>query len=188
MTNKERSTLSKWNAHYAFSKSEKHEPALVLQQAGDYLPASGDVLDLACGRGTNALFLAHKGLRVHAWDISDNAISLLETNVKSENVSSYVTTEVRDVIANPPPEAHFDMVLVVRFLHRPLCKQIEQALKPGGVLFYQTFTAGLSNPGYMLKKGELASLFPALETCLFVEQPVDEHGRAESMFVGRKPS
>lgn len=188
MTNKEHSTLSKWNAHYAFSKSEQRDPAWVLQQAHDYVPARGDVLDLACGRGSNTLFLAQKGLHVHAWDISENAISLLQSSLQNEKVSGRVSTEVRDVIAKPPPESHFDMVLVVRFLHRPLCKRIEQALKPGGVLFYQTFTAGLSNPDYLLQKGELASLFPSLEPCVFIEQPVNEHGRAESMFVGRKHS
>jgi SAM-dependent methyltransferase len=61
-------------------------------------------------------------------------------------------------------------VLVVRFLSRPLVAEIEQALAPGGLLLYETFTIqqkelgyGPSNPAFLLRPGELPSLFAGLE-------------------------
>jgi SAM-dependent methyltransferase len=61
-------------------------------------------------------------------------------------------------------------VLVFRFLSRPLAAEIEQALAPGGLLLYETFTIhqrelgyGPSNPTFLLRPGELPSLFAGLE-------------------------
>jgi len=160
----------------------------VLLEGQAFLPEAGVALDLACGLGGNALHLAKAGFTVHAWDISETAISVLNQTSKAMSVENNLKPAVRDVIAEPPAENSFDLIIVTRFLHRPLCASLAAALKDSGVLLYQTFTKGLSNPEYMLEPGELPSLFGSLEVCLAEESEPDSDGFAESLFVGRKPA
>ena len=58
----------KWNRIYA-SGSHVFEPAAVLRRNVDLIQTRGLALDIACGTGSNAIFLASLGLNVHAWDI-----------------------------------------------------------------------------------------------------------------------
>ena len=82
-----------------------------------------------------------------------------------------------DVAAQPPEPESFDIIVVSRFLYRPLCDHIAAALRPGGILFYQTFTrtrvegaSGPSNPDYLLQENELLRLFPNLQTLAYREE------------------
>ena len=87
---------------------------------------------------------------------------------------------MRDVVACPPAPDSFDAIVVARFLERALCPAIAAALRPGGVLFYQTFTAGLANPDYLLGPNELLALFPTLAVCSYREpSPVGVGGESE---------
>jgi len=178
---------SKWNARYAYANRGKAlpAPASVLINGDRYLPESGLALDLACGRGANAFYLAKKGLTVHAWDISQVAIDSMLEYQNAHQEFANVFPKVRNVIENPPEPEAFDVIVVSRFLDRPLCAQLSDSLKPGGVLFYQTFTAGLSNPDYLLRPNELPALFADLEPCYSVESPLDKQGFSEAMFVGK---
>ena len=61
-------------------------------------------------------------------------------------------------------------IVVFRYLHRPLARSICDALAPGGLLLYETFSTqqielgwGPSNPAFLLRPGELAELFAELE-------------------------
>ncbi len=122
------------------------EASRVLQDFCHLLPDQGDALDLACGLGGNALFLAKTRLSVQAWDVSSVAINKLNTHALSKQL--HIHTETRDVITSPPQAETFDAIIVSYFLHRPLAKFICDALRPGGVLFYQTFTRNkVSNEG-----------------------------------------
>lgn len=178
---------SKWNARYAYANKNRPEPADVLVNGAQFLPATGVALDLACGRGGNAFYLGVRGLSVHAWDISSNAIGWMVSHQATLSTPVQLFPEVRDVIAKPPAPKSFDVIVVCRFLDRSLCAGLANALKPNGVLFYQTFTAGLSNPEYLLRPNELPTLFSDLQPCYSCESPLDEHGHSEAQFVGRKP-
>ena len=76
------------------------------------------------------------------------------------------TAEVVDLESEPPPAiaTEFDAVLVFNYLHRPLVPALRDALKPGGRIFYETFTTDQAerghptNPAFLLKDGELAEL------------------------------
>jgi hypothetical protein len=79
-----------------------------------------------------------------------------------------VAASVRDLTAAPPPPEHFDLILVAHFLDRGLCPAIARARRPGGLLFYQTFSReavsdrGPSNRAYRLGPNELLDLFRGL--------------------------
>ena len=69
--------MERWNRVYA-AADRPPEPARVLAENAHLLPASGTALDLACGLGGNALFLAREGQTVSALDISPVALAKLD--------------------------------------------------------------------------------------------------------------
>ena len=155
----------KWDDRYR-SKSQPGSAATVLLDFQHLLPVHGVALDLACGMGANGLFLARRGLEVHAWDTSAVAVVKLRNFASQEGI--FVHTDRRDVSLDPPEEDQFDVIVVSHFLDRSICPAIFRALRPGGMLFYQTFTlkkvevAGPDNPDYLLAENELLRLFPQL--------------------------
>ena len=175
---------AKWDARYAYSGDSVPPPAEVLSRYAHALPTGGRALDLACGRAGNGEWLAQRGFEVTAWDVSPVVIDSL----KARPGSAIAYTVVRDVLEHPPSAASFEVIVVTRFLERSLCDAIAAALVPGGVLFYQTFTHGLSNPDYLLREGELPTLFSMLKTEHFSEQTPNADGRAEAMLVARAAS
>ncbi len=156
---------AKWDQRYR-SAEGLPEPALILREFGHLLPPPADALDLACGLGASALWLAQRGFRVSAWDLSPVAIRQLSAQAQERGLP--VAAAVRNVIFEPPPPGRFDLILVAHFLERRLAPAIAAALRPGGLLFYQTFSreavsdCGPSNPMYRLAPNELLGLFPDL--------------------------
>lgn len=164
----------KWDQRYRVAEGLP-EPALVLVEHEHLVPAGGGIaLDLACGLGASALWLAARGFRVSAWDLSPMAIERLSAEALARRLA--VDAAVRDVIAHPPAPDSFDLILVAHFLERSLAPAIASALRPGGVLFYQTFSReavsdrGPSDPLYRVAPNELLDLFP----CLVVRAYRDE--------------
>ena len=119
----------------------------------------GHVLDLACGSGRHARYLAKLGLQVEAVDRDADAIERL-------TAVAGVTARVADLENGPWPfaDCRFDAIIVVNYLHRPLFPHLLAALTAGGVLVYETFALGNarfgrpSNPNFLLKSGELLEL------------------------------
>jgi len=158
------------------------------------LPPAGDALDLACGLGGNALFLARRGFRVSAWDISPAAIARLAALAGLLGLK--IEAQARDVEAGPFPREAFDVVAVSRFLARPLAGPICDSLRPGGLLFYQTFVRGKldpcgpGNPDYLLAENELLELFDGLRVLFYREEglvgDLSAGNRNEAYFVGQK--
>jgi tellurite methyltransferase len=183
-----------WNKRYRSKDTEPHV-AQVLQENQYLLPSHGKALEVASGLGGNALFLAQRGLDVSAWDISDVAVQKLDAKARDQGLR--LTAEVRDIMLSPPPVASFDLIIVSRFfLEHDLGEGLVNALRPGGLLFYQTFTrskvteAGPSNPAYRLKDNELLHMFKELQVLVYREEgavgDTTQGFRDEAMLVGRK--
>ena len=188
----------KWNKKYQ-SKTQTVEtttfsPTYILQEFQHLLPDHGKALDLACGLGANALFLAQHNLQTHAWDISSVAIEKLSEISKS--LSLNIDLEIRDVITMPPLENSFDVIVVSHFLERQIMPNIIAALRHKGLLFYQTFTkarvneSGPSNEKYRLGKNELLNICKNLDTVVYREEALigdTESGfRNEALFIGQR--
>jgi SAM-dependent methyltransferase len=116
----------------------------------------GTVLDLACGGGRHARYLAGLGHAVLAVDRDAAALAQLA------GVGGITVLEA-DLEGAPWPlgERRFGAVVVTNYLHRPLMPRIVGSLAEGGVLLYETFAAGNerfgkpSNPDFLLRPGEL---------------------------------
>ncbi len=183
-----------WDQRYRDAPDALPSPAAVLRDYVHLLPSQGRALDLACGRGGNALLLARAGLAVDAWDLSAVAIGQLAAAAAREGLA--VATQVRDVVAEPPPPACYDAITVGYFLDRRIAPAIVTALQPGGLLFYQTFgpervgDRGPRNPVYRLETGELLRLFAQLRVHLYREDGVagdPARGlRGEVQFIGAR--
>lgn len=164
---------AKWDARYG-EGDRVSEPARVLTENLHLLPPAGRALDLACGLGANALVLAERGLEVSAWDLSPVAIARLRDECKRCGVT--VDAQVRDVQRDPPARSSFDLILVAHFLDRTLAPAIAAALRPAGLLYYQTFTreavsaCGPSDPDFRLAPNELLRLFPGLVVRFYREE------------------
>lgn len=120
------------------------------------IAAGGTVLDLACGQGRHARYLAGLGYRVEAVDRDNAALAALA------GVAG-IATRCADLEGSPwPYEAgRFDGIVVTNYLYRPLIADLLRALRRGGVLIYETFALGNeklgrpSNPEFLLRSHEL---------------------------------
>lgn len=151
------------------------------------------MLDVACGRGRHALFLARRGFRVHAIDRNLEAILALRHRARDEGLD--VSASVIDLETSPPPVlgvARYDAVVVFNYLHRPLFPSIRAAVSPGGLLVYETFTTAQSergrptNPAFLLEPGELPRLVAPFVVLDAMEGDVDD--RAVAAVVAERPS
>lgn len=133
--------------------------------------ARGPVLDLACGRGRNARAAAAWGARVVGIDRSAEHLDELRRAARAEELPLFaVRADLEAGTGIPMRPGSCGAILVFRFLSRPLAAAIVEALAPGGLLLYETFTIrqrklgyGPRNPAFLLRDGELPTLFPELE-------------------------
>jgi SAM-dependent methyltransferase len=156
----------KWDQKYlSLPNNTPTNPAWVLSHHSQLLPLTGKALDLACGLGGNARFLARCGLSVDAWDISDVALTSLNNFATLNRLP--ITPTICDIEQMLFPYQQYDVIVITNYLNRGIFQQIQQALKPNGKLFIQTFLAPVQenapkNKNFYLNSGELSKLFSEL--------------------------
>lgn len=144
-------------------------------------------LDLAAGRGRHAALLARAGHRVFAVDRAYDVIHNTVTRLAQQRLT--IAGWCADLTTTALPRAFFDLIVVTRYLQRDLCPAIAEALAPGGVLIYETFTEaqrrhgrGPTSPDHLLQPGELRQRFDRLEMLFYEEVDVPD---AVARLVGR---
>jgi SAM-dependent methyltransferase len=167
-----------------------NDPSRWLTSHRHLLPASGDSLDVACGSGRHALWLARQGFRTSAVDRDPAAIAMLKQEAARLELSisaHVVDLEKGDRLFEPDS---FDLVVVVHYLHRPLLPQLVAALRRGGVLVYETFTRAQAtrgkptNPAFLLDSGELLTLVRPLH--ILASREGDFEGRMVASVVAAR--
>ena len=118
-------------------------PATFLVQQLHRLP-KGKVLDVASGDGRHALFLASLGYQVEAVDRDEQALAQLSAGAQARHLTG-ISSRVLDLEQPSPQEPNlgheaYDAILIFFYLNRRLFPYLVDALKPGGVLLYETFT------------------------------------------------
>jgi SAM-dependent methyltransferase len=132
------------------------EPSPWLVRFAGLFTPGGRVLDLACGGGRHARFLASRGHAVEAVDVDAAALAELQG-------IAGIATRQADLEGGPWPYfgQSFSAIVVSNYLFRPLLPHLLGALGEDGVLIYETFMVGNerfgkpANPAYLLRSGEL---------------------------------
>ena len=114
------------------------EPVEWLKGHSGLLRGKGSALDIASGEGRNAVFAAEKGYQTLAVDISATGIEKARDLADEKGVT--IETCVVDLDSWEIKQNAFDLILCFNFLDRQIFPVIKNALKPGGLIFYETFT------------------------------------------------
>jgi tellurite methyltransferase len=187
----------RWNERYARADLVPFPdaPAQWLVQHRDLLAGGGRALDVACGDGRNALYLAQLGYEVDAIDASDVVIAALRAAAAERALA--IAPRVVDLEREPLPPGPYDTIVTLNFLQRDLFGALQDALAPGGLLLYETLGQAhveeLGNsfdPDYLLDRGELLRAFPRLEVLVHHEGVVERSGRPRGVgsLVARRPA
>jgi tellurite methyltransferase len=160
-----------WEERHHDSNPGQPEPSLleVLQM----LPR-GLTLDVASGLGRHAIALAEAGHRVIAADYSENATSRLRESAAQRSLPIHpVMVDIEETF--PFRRAVFDTVINLTFLSRELVPRLIEALRPGGVLLFDTFlidqarSGHPNNPAFLLGHQELREMLSVMELLLYRE-------------------
>jgi len=191
--------------HREAAQNAPAEPASIVSEWLPLLP-DGPALDLACGTGRNTVLLGTARHWVTAIDWSGAALDILEnrarkakmhvTRADAAEMGASRVRGIRLIQANLEevhlPEFAFSLILCLQFLQRSLFSEMARALRPGGMLLFETFTraqlnysGGPRNPAHLLEPGELREAFPELDVLFYRELNA---GQGIASLVAQKPA
>jgi SAM-dependent methyltransferase len=154
--------ITRWNDRYARGENLHGfdpSPPLATAIAG---VAPGTALDLACGAGRHAIFLAEHGWRVVAVDGSSVGIDRMLAEAQRRGCRERIEAHLCDLESEPPgfviePES-YDLVADFFFLVRPLFPALRAGLRPGGLFvaaIHVESTGAAAAQHFQVERGEL---------------------------------
>lgn len=188
----------RWDARYRDNAyRDRLYPSQIVEHWLPKLP-NGTALDIACGAGRNAIYLAKNGYQVDAFDISGVAIAFAEQRARSEGVS--IRWQVADIDNGLPSKALYDLILMVRCVNLSIVRASCKQLRPSGVILIENHLdvddlpmalSGPLNPLYRVRPDSTMLAVQGLE-CLFsyegiVDEPDGSHA-AVAQVIARKPT
>ena len=178
----------KWNHKYGVPEYiTGKEPVEWLKDHSDMLSGKGSALDIASGEGRNAVFAAEKGYETLAVDVS--ATGLKKAHALADEKGVAIETCVVDLDNWEIKQNAFDLILCFNFLDRQIFPVIKNALKTGGLIFYETFTVDYLKYSsfkreWVLEHNELLDAFSELRILYYRE--VDVNNKAFASLIALK--
>jgi SAM-dependent methyltransferase len=183
----------RWDARYRASVAHAPGPPAALVRAAPWLPQFGLGLDLACGTGGGALWLAGRGLSVDAVDVSPVALAVLAGRAASSGLADRVRVVEADLDDGVPTVGrdHYDVLLCLSFRFPILGRVAAELLRPGGLVVASVLSSvgreeGGAGPGpdarFVAEPGELLDQLATFEVLHHEERD----GRAA--IVARRPA
>jgi SAM-dependent methyltransferase len=152
----------KWDERYlSGAYGDRTHPSAVLERWIERIPP-GRALDLACGAGRNALYLAAHGFAVDAVDISGEALAIARASAQRTGLRvNWIEHDLDEPLALT---ADYALILVVRYMNLPLIRELTARLAPGGYLVCEQHlvtaaeVVGPTDPAFRVQPGELEQL------------------------------
>ncbi|MDL2408243.1 class I SAM-dependent methyltransferase [Rhizobium calliandrae] len=179
-------------------------PSLEVYEVEQQLPRSATVLDIGCGEGRNALFLAFRGHSVTALELSSSAVRKLRSIADEFSLNiDVIEGRIEDFV----PDKTYDLALAHSSLHFvtkdvwvPLVNELRQRTSKGG---FHNFTSIIGTPRYPVPyecrhansfdRGDLESLYAdwqVLRSDFYAKWDshpgISTHVHAVEKFVARK--
>ncbi|HEV3200711.1 MAG TPA: methyltransferase domain-containing protein [Bryobacteraceae bacterium] len=177
-----------WDHHYSNPDGLDFTPAPLLVEVADRL-VPGCALDLACGHGRNAIYLAGLGWRVTALDSSPAAIHLLRERSPGLSMDARVADlEAGEFRIGP---ASFDLICDFFYLQRDLFPQIREGVRPGGLFvgaihLFDPAAVPRRNPAFQLRPGEFREEFVGWKILFYSEGLEPGRTRPAARIVARR--
>lgn len=183
----------RWNEKYRGRGCDTLDAGLPPEWVRDALEKlpPGRALDVACGRGELAIWLARRGWQVVGIDISD--VGLMQAQMRAAEAGVSVEWRQADLDECALETATYDLITLFRYLDRAhLPPRLMQALRPGGHLIAETFSRTLMDgadarpcrPEFVLEIGEFPIIFHKLRVVF--SEIVNMDGRGLARFMGEQ--
>lgn len=131
---------------------------------GARLPAGARVLDLGCGTGADAIFLAKQNFEVYGVDFAKEALRLAEQRASEEGV--VVDWRECSALNTPFDDGYFDLITDRGCFHhiagprrREYASEIARILRPGGALFLRGCRASDDGPFFPVDHNSILETF-----------------------------
>lgn len=168
---------NRWDERYSSSDYQpRKKPADLLTKWIDRLPA-GKALDLACGSGRNSLFLAEKGYKVTAIDISPAAIKMAQEQALQKRLKiNWIVADLDKYVIR----GKYDVILSFFYVNKKMVSDITKSLNAGGILIFQSHmvppvpSEEPHKDRFRFKPGELRLLFKGLKVLDYEEGQLEE--------------
>lgn len=188
--------MADWDERYRRGEHATTEPHQLLVRVTENL-APGSALDIACGAGRHALYLAGRGWQVTCVDASRVGIELTKERARVRHLS--LKTYVADLERGEfkPAENAYDLVCDFYYLQRDLFPRLRAAVRPGGLFVAAIHMVDTSpdvrpmNPDFLLEPGELRAVFDDWQIEHYHETPLHdrdpgEHTRRTAEIIAKK--
>lgn len=190
------SDQDKWNARYregAYA-TRKHPSALLTE----WLPQLKlrqtplRAIDVACGTGRNAIYLARRGWQVDAVDISAVALDQLAKTATADSLPiTCIQVDLEDAAGRAADlftADRYDLAIMFRYTNLPLIDKLKGILKAGGYLIVEEHlvaeadVVGPRNPQYRVAPGVIRDAAAGLDIIAYREGTVtDPDGRRAAL-------
>ncbi len=155
-----------WEKRYSMRGRGPKEPEPFVKESLPYMNG-GRVLDVACGEGRHALYLAQASTTFDVWGVDRSPTAIKAAAERAAQLGIRANFMVRDLEKDFLPEEIFNTIVVTRYWQADLCPHIVNHLALGGILVYETYTLdylryGERTRSHLLKSGQLRETFAKL--------------------------
>lgn len=181
----------RWDRKYDAGEGPAHFRPNPLLTEHRHLLRGGRALDVACGFGGNAIYLAEHGYQVDAVDASGVALGRAQTEARGRGLQvGFVQADLERWWI--PPQ-RYDLITMFHYLNRELTPRLVSGLRAGGLWFQAQRNVGFLdvrpgfNPAYLVQAGELALLAEQAGLEIVLHKDGSPEDATISALIARKP-
>jgi SAM-dependent methyltransferase len=188
--------METWDERYASGKYSSAEPHKLLVEIADRIKKPAKALDLACGIGRNAIYLAEKGWQVTAVDNSSVGIEIAKQRAAEKAVEIDFRVADLEELGKSEfaiEENAYDLICDFYYLQRDLFAPMKIGIKTGGIIISTIHIYGDAEEAgeFLLKEGELREFFHDFEILHYHEtfltdDDAGEHHRRTAEIIAKK--